>query len=78
MSNPFSYDATRTTVHDSLASAFQSIPDGKRGALLVVADQDGARALLAARIGHHWQLAAGADKPWTGPVTGQVVIQGAW
>lgn len=78
MPDIFSPDATRAAVHDSLESAFKAIPDGKRGALLVVADQDGARALLAARIGHNWQLAGGVDKAWAGPVQGQVVIQGAW
>ena len=76
--SPFSYDSTARAVHESLGDAFAAIPEGKRGALLVIADQDGARAMLAAKIGANWQLAAGAGSAWTGKVEGQIAIAGSW
>jgi hypothetical protein len=78
MSDIFSPAHLQQAAHASLADAFQAIPNGKRGALIIVTDQDGARALVAAKLGAHWQLAGGADKPWTGPITGQIVVAGAW
>lgn len=74
----FSLASTAKSVHASLDEAFAAIPDGHRGAFFVLADETGARAVVAARIGDHWQLAAGADKPWHGPVSGLVGLMGSW
>lgn len=65
-------------VKRSIAAAFAAVPDGKRGALLVIADQHGARAMVAARLGDSWKVAAGTSKPWRGPVTAEVTIEGSW
>lgn len=65
-------------VKQSIADAFSAVPDGKRGALIVVADEHGARAMLAAKIGEHWLVAAEGAKPWAGPVTGTVSVQASW
>jgi hypothetical protein len=65
-------------VHRSITEAFKAVPDGKRGALLVVADGYGARAMVAARFGSHWKVAAGSAVPWDGPITGVVAIEGSW
>lgn len=67
-------DAVKASIND----AFLAVPDGKRGALLVIADEHGARAMVAARIGDNWKVAAEASKPWDGPVTGTVSIIGSW
>lgn len=67
-------DAVRVSIRD----AFTAVPKGKRGALLVIADEHGARATVAANIGGSWRVAAGAAKPWNGPVTGTVAIIGSW
>lgn len=61
-----------------ISEAFTSLPTDKRGALLVLVDEQGARAHLAAKVGNHWKVAAGAGKPWDGPVTFGVAIQGSW
>lgn len=62
-----------------IETAFAVVPDGKRGALLVVADDSGARAHLAAKLGSHWKVAAGVGVPWTGKKpTGWVGVMGAW
>lgn len=78
MPDIFSPDKLREAVHQTLASAFQAIPEGKRGALLVFADGDKAELLLAANINGHWQVAIGAGRPWDGPVYGTVAIAGSW
>jgi hypothetical protein len=60
-------------------AAFSVLPDGKRGALLVMADELGARAHLAAKLGTRWKVAAGAGVPWGGTKpSGWVGIMGAW
>lgn len=74
MSNPFSPDA----LHSALAETLAFVPDGKRGALVAVATEDGAQLMLAAKLGSHWQLAAGGEKPWHAPLTGKVQIVGVW
>lgn len=74
----FSMERTAKSVHQTLGEAFRAIPSGKRAALLVIADTDGTRAVLAAKIGANWQVASGADKPWGGPVRGTVAVQGSW
>lgn len=73
----------RTPISDAMKSrvsdALRSIPDGKRGALIVIADQYGTRAQLAACIGHGWKVAAGGGyefsekKPY-----GYIAVAGAW
>ncbi len=45
----------------TLRTYFADIPPKKRAALLVIADLDGhARAMVAAKLGSHWKVAAGA------------------
>jgi hypothetical protein len=65
-------------VRQSLADAFRAVPDGKRGALVVIADEHGARAMVAARLGDHWKVAAGTSTPWHGSISGTVAIEGSW
>lgn len=46
---------------DQIRTLFTTLPPEKRAALLVIADLDGnARATVAAKLGSHWQVAAGA------------------
>jgi hypothetical protein len=59
-------------------AAFQSVPEGKRGALLVLATEDGVTAHVAAKLGDHWKVAAGCGTTWQGKVNGSVAIMGAW
>lgn len=64
----------------ALRDAFAVLPPDKRGALIVIADEQGARVTVAARIGsgQRWKLAASASQPWDGPVSGVVSVQGSW
>lgn len=61
-----------------IAAHLATIPEGKKGALLVIADEHGARAHVAARINDNWKVAFEAGKPWRGPVTGAVMVEGSW
>lgn len=82
MSDNSTIDVTRTPIADavrqSIADSFKAIPEGKRGALLVIADTNGARAMVAANINGNWKVAAEAAKPWHGPVTATVSVIGSW
>lgn len=60
-------------------AALQEIPDGKRGALVVLANEHGASAHLAARLNGNWKVAAGAGVPWKdGKPRGWVAVMGCW
>jgi hypothetical protein len=63
---------------DAIQVHLDKIPADKRGALIVVADINGARAHLAAKINDHWSVALEAGKPWDGPVSGQVMSYVEW
>lgn len=66
-----------------IEQAFSVVPEGKRGALLIIADSETktARAHLAAKIGEKgdWKVAAGPGFDWVErKPTGWVAIMGAW
>jgi hypothetical protein len=64
---------------EQLRAAFQAIPDGKRGALVVVANGAGGRAHVAAKINGTWKVAAGAGWDWTGKKPDAFFsIEGSW
>ena len=65
-------------VKRSIADALHAVPAGKRGALLVLADADGARVMVAGKFGDHWKVAVETSKPWHGPVSGLIAIEGSW
>jgi hypothetical protein len=62
-----------------IRAALETIPDGKRGALLAIADEHGVRAQVAANLGGHWKVAAGIGATWQGPKPEAfVAVQGYW
>lgn len=62
-----------------IRAALATIPDGKRAALLVVADQNGVRGHVAALLDSHWKVAAGIGAPWHGSKPeGFVSVQAVW
>jgi len=65
-------------VKRSIADALNQVPAGKRGALVVLVDAQGARAMVAAKLGDHWKVAVDTARPWHGPITGSVAIAGSW
>jgi len=67
---------TSAEIRQAIDDSFKGVQG--RGALLVIADDWGARATLAAKFGEHWKVAGGAGAPWGGPVTGTVAIQAVW
>lgn len=77
------YDYSRAPIPNEMKStisdALKAIPTGKRGALLIIATEDGTQAHLAANINDNWKVAAGVSMSWVDkkPV-GFVGIQGAW
>lgn len=64
----------------AIAEAFATIPDGKRGALLLRADTDGNAVFhVAAKINGHWKVAAGvATESGLRRPIGFVAVVGAW
>lgn len=61
-----------------VAEVTNTIPPGKRAALVLIADEGGARVHAAARLGDTWKVAFGAGKAWRGPVSGRVGLVGSW
>jgi hypothetical protein len=73
----------RTPIADGMkqqiADAFKAVPDGKRGALLIIANEHGATVHVAAKFGNDWKVAAGGGLPWTGDKpSGWVGVAGSW
>lgn len=63
----------------AITEAFKAVPDGKRGAFLVIGDEKGARVHLAARIEGSWKVAAGGGWAYGAkrPI-GYVAIEASW
>jgi hypothetical protein len=57
-----------------------SVPKGKRGALVAVVAPNGAAVGVVAALDKDgdWKLAADAKVAWDGKVSGQVVLSGSW
>jgi hypothetical protein len=72
----------RTPISDaikaSVADAFRAVPDGKNGALLVIADEHGARLHVAFKMGENWKVGAQVGKPWDDKPYGYVAVTGYW
>lgn len=65
------------SIKDAIDKAFTGV-DG-RGALLVIADEKGTRAQLAAKFDHGWRVAGGAGVQWAEkkPI-GYIAIERVW
>ena len=64
-----------------IEEAFSVVPEGKRGAVLVIHDIDTkqTRAHLAARIGDEWKVAGGPSFDWDGKKpSGWVGVMRTW
>lgn len=72
LGRPLISDALKKQIDD----AFKGV-DG-RGAILVIANEKGARAHFAAKYGKHWKVAAGGGWDWTGKAEGAIAIQRVW
>jgi hypothetical protein len=74
-------DLDRPVVSPSIKDAIDHAFDGVqgRGALVVIADEQGTRAHLAANLNGHWKVAAGAGFDWaTRKPNGYVAVQAVW
>lgn len=68
---------TADEVQAAIAHAQAAIPEGRSGALVVVSDVDGVRALVAKRFGDTWSV--GGDVEWHGGnVQGGISVQASW
>ncbi len=68
-----------TAIKDAISASFAVIPNGKRGALLVIATDDSTRLHLAANINGTWKVAGGIGFRYTERrPSGFVAIEGSW
>lgn len=74
----FAPDQLAQAIRSTLNTAPDVVPTGKRAALVVAADaQGGVRAVLAERLGDHWQL--GQEVEWHGgTLDAGVYIKASW
>ena len=79
MPDEFGRPLLSDAIKQSVADAFKAVPDDKRGALLVIADEHGTRGVLAAKINDHWKVAASGGFEWgEKKPSGYVAIEGSW
>ena len=76
--DPFKRPLIADETKRQITEALSALPEGKKGALLILVDENGARAHVAARYGEHWKVAAGAGRRWNGPITAGVAVEGSW
>lgn len=63
----------------SIESAVKDIvPDGKRGAVLAIADHEGATIAVATKVGDSWRIGGDVQRKWGGAVQGRVMVVGSW
>lgn len=67
-------DSVKRTIADTLAA----IPDDKRAAAVVIADEHGSRVVLAAKLKDGWRVAGGAGRDWQGQTHASVQLVGVW
>lgn len=70
----FSNETIQKAVNDALAT----IPEGKKGAVLAVADLEGARLVAAARLSSGWSIVGILDKPWNGKLNALAEVRFEW
>jgi len=58
----------------------ETVPEGKRGALVFVATDRGGEFVAVAKLGEHWRAEASVRGTWKRPsdVTGEVRLVGSW
>lgn len=79
MSDPLGRTPIAEGMKRQIEEAFAVVPKGKRGALIVLADEHGARAHVAAKLNDRWKVAGGAGVPWHGDKpSGWVGVVGCW
>ena len=54
------------------------IPKDHTVAIVGVVDEQGARAVVATRIGKRWQVNGSVAHEWTGETTGAVSVKTSW
>lgn len=54
------------------------VPPGRQGATIVVLDTQSAKAVVATKLGDHWELAGEVETTWGGDVSGRAILTGSW
>lgn len=79
MADPFDRPPIAPSIKAAIDQAFQGLDASDRGALLIIADEQGTRAHLAAKLNDHWRVAAGAGWQWAEKKpSGFVAIEASW
>lgn len=73
----FSPDKLRETVQRALDQPDVDLTD-KRGAFVLVADQDGVKAVTAMRVNDVWTIQAAVEQPWKGQPTIGATVKATW
>lgn len=79
MSALFDSRALQHVVEQALTDS-PEVPDGKRGAFLTVANQDGIKAIIAVKVDDRWTMKAVVEHPWASddPIQYGVEITGTF
>lgn len=76
---PLDTAALQRAVQTALAAP-GAVPAGHKAAVLLVANQDTVRAVFAARVGDHWQVAGSLEHPTShdGALDAGVTVSASW
>lgn len=69
---------TDAKIGEAVDKALAAIPADKKGAVLAVANKDGARLVAAARLTAGWSIVGVLEKPWSGELKAEVATRFVW
>jgi hypothetical protein len=79
MADEFGRTPITDAMRQKIADTFTVVPEGKRGALVLIADDKETRAVLAARINDRWKVAGGGGWVYAEKrPAGFIGIEAAW
>ncbi len=62
----------------SVDAVLATLSPDKRGAVLAIADGDGARLAAVARLADGWSVVGVLERKWSGEIEGQAVVRFDW
>ncbi len=79
MPTPLNPTPIANSIGNAIAATLATIPAGGRGSLLLEATtENGVQAVLAARVGNHWQMAAGTGVDLDRHLSGFIATRIVW
>ena len=65
-------------INELVDSVLSTLSPDKKGAVLAIADQDGARLATMARLKEGWSVVVVGERAWNGQLSGEAALRFEW